>query len=175
MLRYAPRRLPQVSSFTPSAIALGTLFAIAVGLTASRSRISDGELISVNRLVLLASGAQLLHFLEEAIFELNVRLPQAFGLPAMSFSFFLTINIAALVVWLWGALQRTFNPVVITTFWFLGLASVFNLLAHPTMAIRSGGYFPGLVTSPLVGVMGLLLTRRLWTATKGAIGSSETA
>jgi hypothetical protein len=43
--------------------------------------------------------------------------------------------------------------------WFLGIACALNGLAHPLLALRSGGYFPGLITSPLVGVAGVLL---LW-------------
>jgi hypothetical protein len=33
---------------------------------------------------------------------------------------------------------------------------VLNLLAHPMLALRTGGYFPGLLTAPLVGVLGIL-------------------
>lgn len=154
-----------MDSFTPSAIALGTILGVSAVLTAMRSPVPNDQLNSVRRLVLIACAAQLLHFVEEAAFDLHVRLPDAFGLPGMSFAFFLSINIGALVVWLVGALQRTFNPLVITTFWFLGLASVFNLLAHPILAIVTGGYFPGVLTAPLVGVTGLLLTRRLFQAT----------
>ena len=36
-----------------------------------------------------------------------------------------------------------------------------NGLAHPLLAIRAGGYFPGLATAPLVGVVGVMLFRRL--------------
>ena len=164
-----------MDSFAPSAIALSPIFAISVVLTASRSPVPDDQLNSVRRLVLIACAAQLLHLLEESAFDLHVVLPEAFGFPGMSLPFFLSINTGALVVWLLGALQRTFNPLVVTTFWFLGLASVFNLVAHPTMAIVTGGYFPGVLTSPLVGFTGLLLTRRLFQATGDALGSGPAA
>jgi hypothetical protein len=36
-----------------------------------------------------------------------------------------------------------------------------NGVAHPLLSMRTGGYFPGLVTSLLVGVIGILLLRRL--------------
>ena len=41
-----------------------------------------------------------------------------------------------------------------------------NGLAHPLLAARTGGYFPGLFSSPLVGVVvGVLLLRRLFLVT----------
>jgi hypothetical protein len=164
-----------MESYVPSAIALGTLFAAAVVLAVSRSPIPADQLKSVNKLVLIACGAQLLHFLEETAFDLHVRLPEAFGLPEMPFSFFLALNVAVLIIWLAGACQREFNPFVVTTFWFLGLASVFNLLAHPTLAVISGAYFPGVFTSPVVGLAGLMLTRRLVQATSGDLDSGRAA
>lgn len=33
--------------------------------------------------------------------------------------------------------------------------------AASVFSVSTGGYFPGLVTSPLVGVLGILLIRRL--------------
>lgn len=49
--------------------------------------------------------------------------------------------------------------------WFLGIAGVANGVAHPALSIRTGGYFPGLVTAPLVGIAGALLIRRLLAVT----------
>jgi len=160
-----------MESFTPSSIVLSILFAISVVLTFSRSRVPNAQLRSVNNLVLMACGAQLLHFFEEAVYDLHVRLPEVFGLPAMEYSFFLTINIGLLIVWLFGAFRRTANSIVISTFWFLALASVFNLLAHPTLTLVTGRYFPGVVTSPVVGVTGVLLLRRLLQVTRGDLAS----
>ena len=158
-----------MESFIPSSIALGVMFVGSAVLSMSRARIPDGQLKSVSTLVLMACGAQLLHFLEEAAFGLHARLPQAFGFPEMPFSFFLSINIGALVIWMLGALQQASNRLAVTTYWFLGLASLFNLVAHPALAILSGGYFPGVVTSPLVGITGFLLARRLFQVTAGGL------
>jgi hypothetical protein len=38
-------------------------------------------------------------------------------------------------------------------------------VAHPSFSVLAGGYFPGLVTSPVVGVLGGLLLRRLLSVT----------
>ena len=37
--------------------------------------------------------------------------------------------------------------------WFLAIAGMFNGIAHPLLALASGGYFPGLVSSPFIAVM----------------------
>jgi len=39
-------------------------------------------------------------------------------------------------------------------------------VAHPALSVFTQGYFPGLVTSPLVGVLGVLLLRRLHAVTR---------
>jgi hypothetical protein len=53
--------------------------------------------------------------------------------------------------------------------WFLALAMMMNGIAHPLVAVWTGGYFSGLVTSPFVGVAGLWLWRRLVAATSGSV------
>jgi hypothetical protein len=40
-----------------------------------------------------------------------------------------------------------------------------NGVAHPLLSVATGGYFPGLFTSPVVGGIGLVLLSRLWKAT----------
>jgi len=45
--------------------------------------------------------------------------------------------------------------------WFLAIASAVNGVAHPVLSLVSGGYFPGLWSSPLVGVAGVFLLRAL--------------
>jgi len=49
--------------------------------------------------------------------------------------------------------------------WFLAIASLANGVAHPLLSVQAGRYFPGLFTSPLVGVAGLALLRQMALAT----------
>lgn len=59
--------------------------------------------------------------------------------------------------------------------WFLGIAGVVNGVAHPALAqlaLRAGSYFPGLITSPLIGGLGLTLLRRLTSITQNPDSSS---
>lgn len=50
--------------------------------------------------------------------------------------------------------------------WFLAIAGMFNGIAHPLLAIAAGGYFPGLVNSPFIGVASVWFWLRLLRATR---------
>jgi hypothetical protein len=84
------------------------------------------------------------------------------GLSPWSLRFFVTFNLFWLAVWglsLWGLKARW--QAALFPLWFLGLGCLVNGLAHPAFSLRTGGYFPGLFTSPLVGLVGIFLLRRL--------------
>lgn len=81
--------------------------------------------------------------------------------------FFLAFNIAWLVIWYLSisgleAQQRA----ALFAAWLLAIAGMLNGIAHPLMAVAVGGYFPGLVTSPFIGIASLWLWCRLWRATQ---------
>ena len=50
--------------------------------------------------------------------------------------------------------------------WFFAIAAVANGIAHPVLAVVGHGYFPGLITSPVLGVLGVLLGLRLLELTR---------
>jgi hypothetical protein len=50
--------------------------------------------------------------------------------------------------------------------WFLAVAAMANGVAHPLLAVASGGYFPGLVTAPVIAGVGIRLFVRLRAATQ---------
>lgn len=75
---------------------------------------------------------------------------------------FVSVHLVALVVWVLSVpalLARV--SVALFPLWFLAVASVSNALLHTALAIATGGYFPGVLTAPVVGVAGLLLLRGL--------------
>jgi hypothetical protein len=84
------------------------------------------------------------------------------GLSAWSESFFVVFNLTWLCIWILSAigLQRGYWFALFPV-WFFAIGSILNGIAHPLLAILVRGYFPGLITSPLVGVLGLLLWLRL--------------
>jgi len=44
---------------------------------------------------------------------------------------------------------------------FLAPTAMLNAIAHPLMAVAVNGYFPGLISSPLIGLAGLWLWLKL--------------
>ena len=166
--------MPQLSSYLPSILALGTLLIAAVVLTVARPQLRPEVRLSArfSAVAGLTILAQALHFIEELDSGFFVRFPEIFGLEPFSESTFVAFNVTWLFIWV-GALfaVRAGLVIAVCPLWFLGLAMVLNLLAHPILALRAGGYFPGLLTAPLVGVFGILLLLELvkLTSTEAAI------
>jgi hypothetical protein len=107
-----------------------------------------------------------LHFGEEWVTGFRIRFPTLLGLSEWSPAFFAIFNIAWIAVWVLAtwALARGVRAAVLPL-WFLGLAMAANGIAHPALAWAAGEYFPGLYTSPVEGVIGFVVLRRLFAAT----------
>jgi hypothetical protein len=126
-----------------------------------------GRPLDPARLRPAASGAlllQLAHCTEEYLTGFAQRFPVALGLMPWSNRFFLTFNASWLLVWALavGALVSGRTPLAArAVLWFLALAGVLNAAAHPLLALRAGGYFPGLVTALPLGIAGGVLAARL--------------
>lgn len=88
----------------------------------------------------------------------------------MPLSFFVCFNLAWIAIWITSVrLLRRGRRAAFFAAWFLAIAGVLNGVAHPLMALASGGYFPGLITSPIIGIAGVILWRRLRGATAGPV------
>ena len=121
------------------------------------------------RVAWLALAVQAAHFGEEWATGFRMRFPELMGLSVWPDAFFVTFNVVWIVVWmasLW-ALARGVR-VAVLPLWFLALGTVANGIAHPLFALAAGGYFPGLYTSPVVGIAGCVLLRKLGAATAPA-------
>ncbi len=158
-----------MQSVLPSVLALGLAALVALHFALSRPSPPDrvGERRAVSHTLALALGIQSVHLVEETATGFHERLPALFGLPGMPLSAFLAFNL----VWLgiWGASIPGLRSARIAAFfaaWFLAIAGMLNGVAHPLLAVAAGGYFPGLVTSPLIGVAGVWLWLRLQRATR---------
>lgn len=151
-------------SLVPSIIALSAMAAVALVVTVARGGINaePAALGSAVRMAMLAIACQGLHFAEEAGGELNRRLPELFRLDPITMGTFASINLVAIAVWMLcvPALAARVSAALFPL-WFLAVASVLNALLHPALAIAEGGYFPGVFTSPVVGVAGIFLLRAL--------------
>jgi hypothetical protein len=72
-----------------------------------------------------------------------------------------------MAVWMLSLAVLERHPrVALFPLWFLAIGSAANGVAHPLLAAARGGYFPGLATSPLVGVAGVLLLASLARVTR---------
>jgi len=133
---------------------------VALFLTVTRGRIGAGP-AALRASVRLAAFAVLLrsaHFAEELATGFHQRFPGLLGLAPWSSRFFISFNLFWLAAWglgLWGLATR--HRSALFPLWFLAIAGIANGLAHPLFSVRIGDYFPGLFTSPFVGVVGLLL------------------
>jgi hypothetical protein len=121
----------------------------------------------IARLFLIGLAAQCLHFMEESVTGFPERFPALLGLPAWPVDFFVAFNLTWLSIWILSAIGLHKGYwFALFPIWFFAIASIANGIAHPLLAVSVRGYFPGLITSPVVGVLGLLLARRLQALTQ---------
>lgn len=164
----------ELSSILPSVAILGGAGVIALLLFYTRSWAEESRRHTQGavQIAVVAVLAQAAHFTEELVTGFHERFPALFGLPPMPLGFFVPFNLAWLIIWslcVWGLAAR--RRAALFPLWFLGIGCIANGVAHPSFSALTGGYFPGLVTSPVVGVLGVLLLRWLLVVTR-AVGSS---
>ena len=110
---------------------------------------------------------QAAHFGEEYVTRFYDAFPTIVGLTPWPSLFFVVFNVTWLVVWLITAFGlREGSRAAFAPAWFLAIASIVNGIAHPLLALRAGGYFPGLMTSPLLAAGGLMLWTRMMAITQ---------
>lgn len=155
-------------SLVPSIVVLGLAAFVALQLTLRRP--SSTEFIvargAASQALALATAIQSGHFAEEWATGFHIRFPALFGLEPMPLTFFVTFNLAWIVIWIVSVplLRSALKPAFFAS-WFLAIAGILNGVAHPLMAVVSGGYFPGLISSPFVGLVSIYLWYRLRSAT----------
>jgi hypothetical protein len=140
-----------------------------VGLAAAiliviAQRPSASQLAPVVKPALAVLALQCLHFIEEFTTEFYVRFPERLGLAPWSAEFFVVFNVTWIVLWLlgiWAARAGRAPTYAAIVLWFLGIAAIANGIAHPILALLARGYFPGLITSPFLGIAGVFLVRLL--------------
>jgi hypothetical protein len=121
------------------------------------------------RLLLIGVAVQCLHFTEEFVTRFQDRFPALLGLSAWSENFFVVFNLLWLSIWALSAvgLLKGYR-IALFPIWFFAIGGIVNGIAHPVLALLTRGYFPGLITSPLLGVVGVLLWRRLHVLTRSS-------
>ncbi len=149
----------------PSVIALGLAAWCAIILARWRPLVQKRSRRRSARILILAVCLQTVHFVEEAATGFHEAFPGLFGLPAIPLPLFLGFNLAWIGIWV-ASVPGVRRGKTLAAFaaWFLAIAGALNGLAHPALALAVGGYFPGLVTSPLIGAGGVWLVLELWRA-----------
>lgn len=157
-------------SVLPSVVVLGIVAAVAVQRAQQRPSPVEAarERIAASTALGIATMIQGAHFVEEWATGFHARFPALLGLDPMPIPFFVAFNLAWITIWVLSvpSLRVGRKPAFFAA-WFLAIAAILNGVAHPVMAIQSGGYFPGLITSPVIGLAGVSLWRRLQEATSG--------
>ena len=151
-------------SIVPSIVVLGLVALVAIALARRhRSSAKRGpERRAASLALLLATVIQAVHFSEELATGFHERFPALLGLPPMPLSFFVGFNLAWIVIWIAAVPGvQSAKPVAFFAAWFLALAGMLNAIAHPLLALAVNCYFPGLVTSPLIGAAALWLWLKL--------------
>ena len=163
-------------SVLPSMFVLG-LAALAALLLVLRRRSppeDQSERVAAARALAVAVGIQSVHFAEETATGFNERLGTLLGLPGMPLALCVGFNLLWLGIWTASVRGlRSARTAAFFAAWFLGIAGIFNGLAHPLLAIAAGGYFPGLVSSPFIGGVSVWLLLRLHRATRPRTDAGE--
>lgn len=151
-------------SLIPSIAILGLAVFAAVQLALRRPSSEElgAERAAAAQMLILTTTIQGGHFAEEWATDFHVHFPALFGLEPMPLPFFVGFNLIWLVVWIASVpLLRSSRKSAFFAAWFLAIAGMLNGVAHPLMAVVSGGYFPGLYSSPFIGLASIFLWKRL--------------
>jgi hypothetical protein len=155
--------------FGPSVLYGVALVALILTIARRPAKYSSEAIDRIIGLYLIGIAFQCLHFTEEFVTGFYLRAPKFLGFVAWSTEFFVTFNLIWIAVWLFAAvgikkqIRVAFFPV-----WFFAIGMVGNAIWHPLLCLATGGYFPGLFTSPFGGVIGLILISRLSKLTRPA-------
>lgn len=145
---------------------LSVIAVISAWLAATRGVAPPSKRHQVVRLVCIGVLLHACHFSEELLNGFHVRFPALLGASPWPTPFFVSLNVTWMLIWILSLfLIKSHFRVAVFPIWFLAIASAVNGLAHPIMSLVTGGYFPGLWTSPFVGILGVVLLRTLTSAT----------
>jgi hypothetical protein len=112
---------------------------------------------------LLTLAIQFLHFTEEYVYGFHYRVSELMeGTPPFKANTFVAFNMIAYFLFLLAGLG-IYKGVkwAMVLVWFFTFTVLGNAVWHPLLAVRVGGYFPGLFTSFAYWIVGPILFVRL--------------
>ncbi len=155
-------------------LTVGAIAALLLTVFRAPVAVPADERRHTTALFVVGVSFQGLHFVEEYSTRFFERFPAVLGQSPWSPTFFIVFNVCWLAIWIIAAFgfqaghRWAFFPV-----WFFAIAAIVNGIAHPLLSLRIGGYFPGLLTSPLLAVVGLWLWLRLVAMTSPRVGDAS--
>lgn len=155
-------------SLLPSIAVLGlaAFAALRLSLLRPSSTRLAMECATASQVLTLTTAIQAGHFAEEWATGFHIRFPALFGLEPMPLWFFVGFNLILISVWIASVpMLRSGRQTAFFAAWFLAIAGMLNGVAHPLLAAVSGSYFPGLISSPFIGLASLFLWKQLRRAT----------
>lgn len=154
-----------LTSFAIGTLGLTALLAMSAALVWRRPGTRSWALGPARMAVVANLLLHALHLAEETVFGFHVRFPALLGLAPWPTPLFVGFNLVWVGVWASALVPAALGRGLGTCCWFLALASIANAVAHPLLSLVTRGYFPGLLTAPLVGLAGVVLLRSLYRAT----------
>lgn len=153
----------------PSVLYAVALVALVLTVTRRAASPPPDRTELVIRTYLIGIAAQCFHFMEEYVADFHLRVPPLMGLVPWTGEFFVVFNLTWIALWVLSAIGIRANlRVAFFPAWFFAIGMLGNGLWHPLLSLATGGYFPGLFTSPVVGGIGVVLLVRLWSYTARA-------
>lgn len=113
---------------------------------------------------LLALAIQFLHFTEEYVYGFHLRVGELIkGMPPFTDNTFVAFNMIAYCLFLLAGLGmcKGMKWTMIVVWFFTCAVTLGNAVLHPLLALRVGGYYPGLFTSFAYWIVGPILFMRL--------------
>jgi hypothetical protein len=122
-------------------------------------RLSNPNIMAI---YLIAVGVQSLHFLEEYLSGFQTEFPQLFGYTWSDHQFVI-FNLLWLGTLIFNGIGVYYGIRLsyLLVYFFVIVGGIANGVAHPLLSLMKGGYFPGLFTSPIVLLVGVVLFLKL--------------
>lgn len=122
-------------------------------------RVSKPDIIVI---YFIAVGVQCIHFLEEFLTGFQTEFPQLFGYTWSDNQFFI-FNLLWIAVFIFNGIGIYYNIKLsyLLVYFLVLVGGIANGLAHPLLSLMKGGYFPGLFTSVMSLVVGLVFMSKL--------------
>jgi hypothetical protein len=147
--------------FGPSVLYVVALAALIMTVARTVRDRSERARADVIRLYLIGIACQCIHFTEEYVTGFYLRAPRFLGFVEWSGEFFVVFNLLWIALWVVSIVGIQANRrIAYFPLWFFTIAMIGNAVWHPLLTLATGGYFPGLITSPFGGIVGALLLRR---------------